>query len=106
LAGFDAGYELLCVKDQLRCYVQRGITMNGHEISKSSVRIDPINSNLTIPRSYGVWELPSGSSGKKYRYGNNPVRGVELANEFKSAKLLFLYKERLSAKDTADVLNK
>jgi hypothetical protein len=62
--------------------------MNSKEISPNQVRRDPKNPNWTIPRTYGVWELPDGSGGKRYRYGNYPVRGTELERDYKAAKLL------------------
>ena len=53
----------------------------------------------------GVWELKPGSDGARYRYGNNPVRGVELARDYGSATLIALYTTRLAAKSHADELN-
>ena len=82
-----------------------GHDMNKHEISSDEIRPDPNNPNWTIPRTYGVWELRATSTGNRYRYGNYPVRGVELASEHGTAKLIFLYTNRAAAKSYADSLN-
>lgn len=79
--------------------------MGDQSISPDHTRPDPDNSNWTIPRTYGVWELKPGSDGARYRYGNNPVRGVELARDYGSATLIALYTTRLAAKSHADALN-
>jgi len=68
-------------------------------------RPDPGKPGLTIPRSFGVWRLPTGSEGKQYRFGNYPIRGKELAREFGEATLVTLYSARLAAKADADRLN-
>ena len=79
--------------------------MNNDQISPFQVKIDSQNSNWTTPRSYGVWELPAGSNGKKFRFGNNPVREKELNVEFGSTKLVALYLSRISALEHAKRLN-
>ena len=79
--------------------------MNNDQISPSDVKIHPNNKNLTMPRSYGVWELSSSSKGKKYRFGNNPIREIELLREFGSAKLIALYLNRDNAVQRANELN-
>ena len=75
------------------------------EISPDRTRPDPNNPGKTIPRTYGVWDVGPSSSGKRYRYGNNPVRGAELARDFGRAKLVALYTNRAAAKLQADSLN-
>lgn len=80
--------------------------MREHKIEETELIPDPENSNWTKPKSYGVWMLPSESSGKKYRYGNNPIRGIELIREFGSAQRLTLYTSREAAKKHADELNR
>jgi len=79
--------------------------MDKEQISPSILKSDPNNKNWTIPRSYGVWELPSGAIGKKYRYGNNPIREKELTNEFGLVKLIALYINRTTASEYASRLN-
>jgi hypothetical protein len=74
-------------------------------LSPNQLRTDPSNPQLTIPRSYGVWEVPC-TSGKQYRYGNNPVREQELENEFGRVKRIGLYENRELAKAQADNLNR
>ena len=75
------------------------------EISPDRTRPDPSSPGKTIPRTYGVWDIGSGSSGRRYRYGNNPVRGTELARDCGRAKLVALYRTRAVAKSQADSLN-
>lgn len=62
--------------------------------------------SLTIPRSWGVYELPSrhGSS-RRIRFGNHPVRMRELEEEFGSCALQYLFLTRDDAKAVADFLN-
>ena len=56
--------------------------MKEFEFLPENVRPDPNNPNWTIPKTYGVWGLPQNSTGKKYRFGNYPVRGKELVREY------------------------
>ena len=79
--------------------------MSDYSVSPANTRPDPGNSDWTIPRTFGVWQLPNGATGKRNRFGNNPVRGVELEREFGSAALIALYTNRQSAKSHADELN-
>jgi len=79
--------------------------MREYQIEPSQLRPHPSNNNWTQPKSYGVWELPHGASGKKYRYGNNPIRGIELENEFGRVSLIALYTNRDAAKAHSDELN-
>lgn len=79
--------------------------MNNYEISPDETRTDPTNPKWTVPRTYGVWELRASSTGNRFRYGNYPVRGVELESEYGAAKLVSLYTNRAAAKSHADSLN-
>ena len=79
--------------------------MPNFKISTSDVRPDPDNPNWTRPRSYGVWELPETKGGKRYRYGNYPIRGKELVRDLGAARLIALYTSRVAAKSYADSLN-
>lgn len=76
------------------------------EISRESVRRDPSNSNLTVPRSFGVWKVGPHGISKQYRFGNNPIRGLELEREFSEVTLVFLFSTRDEAKRCADTLNR
>ncbi len=61
-------------------------------VDPGSVRIDPKNSNYTRPRTWGVYKIISDdNTGKKFRYGNHPIRHKELEGEFGSIKLTALY---------------
>ena len=79
--------------------------MSDYKITPSNTRADPSNPNWTKPRTFGVWELPPGSGGKRYRFGNYPVRGKELVHEYGAAKLIELYTSRLAARSHAAKLN-
>lgn len=81
--------------------------MRAGTISRASVRPDPTNPGLTIPRTFGVWELLGRTGSKRYRYGNNPIRETELAREhaLKQVQRLELYSDRAAAKRHADELN-
>ena len=79
--------------------------MMSDEISPDRIRPDPNNPGKTIPKTYGVWDIGPRSSGKRYRYGNNPVRGTELARDYERAKLVALYTNRAAAKSQADSMN-
>jgi hypothetical protein len=80
--------------------------MRTREISSANVRPDPSNSRLTIPQTFGVWEVPVGTGGKRYRYGNNPIRGAELTRECGAATRIALYTDRRAAKSRADEMNR
>ena len=74
-------------------------------ILASNTEPDPDNPGLTIPRSFGVWQLPAKVSGKRYRFGNYPARGKDLEREFGKVKLIKLYTARTAARTHADQLN-
>ena len=52
--------------------------MTRTEANPRDLKKHPTHPNWTMPKSWGVWELPEGSNGKRYRYGNNPAKGAEL----------------------------
>ena len=74
-------------------------------ILPADTEADPDKSGLTIPRSFGVWQLPAKTTGKRYRFGNYPIRGKELGRDFGKATLVKLYTSRPAAKAHADKLN-
>jgi hypothetical protein len=64
--------------------------------------------NLTLPRSWGVYEIqsPAGNGGtRKYRLGNHPVRQQELEKEFGAAKPVALFTSRGIAEELKRRLN-
>ena len=68
-------------------------------VSPRSVRAD---GHLTIPRTYGVYELPpSAKSTRRFRFGNHSIRQHELEREFGSCKLVFLFHQRPDAANMA-----
>lgn len=79
--------------------------MSYDQTTPDQLKEHPKNKNWTLPRSYGVWELPNDSCGKKYRFGNNPVREKELVKKHGSVKLIGLYLSRESARNQANKLN-
>jgi hypothetical protein len=75
----------------------------GQEISPRQVRPD---GPLTHPRSYGVYSLPSSAGAtRRYRFGNYPVRLLELEREYGSCKLEHLFLSRSDAMAKAASLN-
>ena len=76
-----------------------------HQIDETELQPYPGNPNWTNPRSYGVWELPPVPTGRKYRYGNNPIRGIELTRKFGNVQCIALYSNRDAARDHAKKLN-
>jgi hypothetical protein len=61
---------------------------------------------LTVPRSFGVYELPHAAPEvRRFRLGNYPVRLSELEREFGACKLLYLFRERKDAVVMASMLN-
>jgi len=79
--------------------------MTNNTLDESIFSEDPGNPNWTKPKSWGVWELPINPLGKKFRIGNNPIRGKELVNEFGSAKFIALFNNREAAEEHAAKLN-
>lgn len=78
-------------------------TLEGRAISPQSVRPDGL---LTSPRSYGVYQLPASVTGtRRFRYGNHPVRLLELEREFGSCRLHHLFLRRDDAAAMAAQLN-
>ena len=72
-------------------------------ISPSSIRAD---GTLTSPRTFGVYRIAGNPSGTKlYRFGNHPIRQIELVNEFGGASLEALFLERPLAEELARRLN-
>lgn len=60
----------------------------------------------TSPRSFGVYKLTSnGSVGKKYRFGNHPVRLEELIREYGTCEIEAIFLDRSEAEMLADLLN-
>lgn len=73
-------------------------------ISPKDVKPDGV---LTMPRSYGVYQL-STSVGptRTFRFGNHPVRMMELEREFGVCQLRCLFRSREEACSMAALLNK
>jgi hypothetical protein len=56
----------------------------------------------TSPRSFGVYSVPSG---RRFRFGNHPIRQKELINECGGCYLVGLFLERDDAVSLARILN-
>lgn len=69
-----------------------------------SIPIDGENKNYTIPRTYGVYEIPTTDS-RRFRFGNHPVRENELSREFGGVKRTAVFLDREDARDFAKLLN-
>lgn len=73
-------------------------------VSGASVR--PDGRGYTVPRSWGVYRLPADAGAtRRLRFGNHPVRQVELEREFGSCRLEYLFLARTDAKAVAAALN-
>ena len=60
-------------------------------IDEKSVQADSQNSNYTIPRTWGVYEIVGSAGqnvGRRFRRGNHPIRHKELLREFGSVDLV------------------
>lgn len=61
---------------------------------------------LTHPRSYGVYELPTNiGAGRRFRFGNHPIRMRELEREFGRCSRRYLFLSRSDAEEVARALN-
>jgi len=75
-----------------------------------AVAIDPKKlrfvGNYTEPRSFGVYKMTvRGNVGKRYRFGNHPVRANELDRDYGGCEIEAVFLEREQASDLADYLN-
>jgi hypothetical protein len=63
--------------------------------------------NLTLPRSWGVYELhmTRGSSVRRFRIGNYPVRHQELEREFGLVRTIAVFTSRTTAEELQRLLN-
>lgn len=61
---------------------------------------------LTLPRSYGVYEIPAWTNATtRFRIENHPIGMLELQSEFTSCTLLYLFLSRGDAVLVAAELN-
>lgn len=60
---------------------------------------------LTLPRSYGVYDIQEAKQGNIYRQGNHPVRLRELQKEFSGTTLKYLFSSKEDAVQLASLLN-
>ena len=77
-------------------------------VNPKHYQIDPTNSLLTTPRTWGTYSIPGEfvfGRKKKYRCGNYPVRMKELERDYGSVKLEALFENRDDAKALADLEN-
>ncbi len=76
------------------------------ERAKSPASLRP-DGSYTIPRSYGVYRITtSGNVGKRFRFGNHPVRMNELLNDFGDCEVVAIFLDRDDAKQLVSELNK
>jgi hypothetical protein len=72
-------------------------------VTSTSIQVVGIYTN---PRTFGVYKLNGSSAiGRKYRFGNHPVRETELTREYGFAKVVALFMEREQARELASLLN-
>lgn len=76
------------------------------KLAISPLSVEP-DDRLTLPRSYGVYRIPSSaSSTRSIRFGNHPVRQRELEREFGACELVYLFTKREDAEAVALTLAK
>jgi hypothetical protein len=72
-------------------------------IDPSSVKSD---GRYTSPRTWGVYQVECLPEGKRFRFGNHPVRQQELIRQYGEAQRVGrLYEARIDAKEAAYRLN-
>lgn len=71
-------------------------------IDPSSVKSD---GRYTSPKTWGVYQVKRLPKGKRFRFGNHPVRQQELIRQYGGVQLVELYKARIDAKEAAYLLN-
>jgi hypothetical protein len=70
------------------------------------VQFIPIRFIFTSPKTWGVYEVECLLEGKRFRFGNHPVRQRELSRQYGEARPVGkLYEVRIHAKEAADLLN-
>lgn len=75
-----------------------------------SISLDPaeieVIGRYSDPRTYGVYALVGAKhSGRRFRFGNHPVRHNELARQYESVRLEALFIKRSDASELAALLN-
>jgi hypothetical protein len=71
-------------------------------IDPSSVEPD---GRYTNPRTWGVYQVKCLPEGKRFHFGNHPIRQQELIRQYGKAQFVGLYKAQIDAKETAYLLN-
>ena len=77
-------------------------------IDPHDVRIDPKDTRYTSPRTWGVYKIVEddcGSSGKRFREGNHPIRHIELTRRHDETELVALFPSKQNAVRLATRLN-
>jgi hypothetical protein len=78
--------------------------MSQARLNPSSVKSD---GRYTSPKTWGVYEVRRLLKGKRFRFGNHPVRQRELIQEYGVIDLVgWLYRTRDDAKEATDCLNR
>ena len=92
---------------------EKGICIKGGNMGVDRLRARAANpqtvrviGNYTSPKSYGVYRLGSqGNVGRRYRFGNYPVRMNELLRDYGNCHLEAIFLNREDARSLADYLN-
>jgi hypothetical protein len=79
-------------------------------VSQTRKSIDPLpvksDGRYTSPRTWGVYKVERLLEGKRFHFGNHPIRQQELIRQYGEAQLVGgLYEERINAKEAAFLLN-
>lgn len=91
-------------------YDHTGGNMNQARLKSLLARsIDPSSveshGRYTNPRTWGVYHVKCLPEGKRFHFGNHPIRQKELIRQYGEAPLVGLYKARIDAKEAAYILN-
>ena len=60
---------------------------------------------LTLPRTWGVYELVRPGGTRTFRFGNHPIRMRELEAEFREVRLRYVFRNREDARLACGLLN-
>jgi hypothetical protein len=64
-----------------------------------------LDGRLTIPRTWGTYDLGASAGGRRFRYGNHPIRMTELLREQGECSLVALFYAQQDASRLAALLN-
>ena len=94
-ARLNSGVRPHLMTDEHQALLTRSVPQ--HHIS--------LDGRLTNPRTWGAYDLGSSSGGRRFRYGNHPIRMTELLREHGKCSLVALFYTQQDANRLAVLLN-